>query len=82
MRIETYYKTHHLTRDSFPELSPDEAESIISTHGRLERELGCEVFVDRKEHCGYCFRVMGANPCEFPTTYEGHEVVYDDCFKP
>ena len=39
----TYYKFRHLTRDSFPDLTPDDAFELIGAKEELETELerGC-----------------------------------------
>ena len=76
----SYYKLHHLTRDSFPDLTPDQAEDIISAQERLQKDLEHDhptphSWIDRTTDGGYVLVAEVDNPYKVPDTYEGFTVI-------
>ena len=75
----TYYKFKHLTRDSFPDLSPDDADEFIGAQEALQTELereapGCSVGIEW-DYSGYHLIVRTGHPLELDENCAGWKVV-------
>ena len=75
----THYKFRHLTRDSFPDLTPDDAFEIIDARERLEEELqredpGSSVIIG-KDLAGYHLIARPENSFEVNDRFNEWKVI-------
>ena len=77
-----YYKFQNPTRDSFPDLTPDDAYELMCAQETLEEELrrdepGCLVGIVR-DHSGYKLIIKTEHPVEVDENFVGWRVVTEE----
>ena len=75
----THSKFRHLTRDSFPDLTPDDADEFIGAQEALQTELereapGCSVGIEW-DYSGYHLIVRTGHPLELDENFAGWKVI-------